>query len=843
MSDNDAGTENAAPDAVMITVNGVEVAARPGRLLIDACDDAGVHVPRFCYHERMRPVGMCRMCLVDVDTGRGPALQPSCMLPVSPGMVVDTESAATKKAQDGVLEFLLVNHPLDCPVCDKGGECPLQDQTMSYGPGESRFVEEKRHYEKPIPINDNVYLDRERCILCDRCTRFAKEVAGDPLIHFQDRGNATQVNTFPDHPFASYFSGNVVQICPVGALTAKPYRFKARPWDLEEVDSTYPNPMGDRVNLQSSRNRLLRVQGVDSDAVNHGWMSDRDRFGFEAFDSEDRLTEPLIRGNGLNTADPAGSDLVQASWSQALGAAAGALEEALDTGGPASIGVLGGARLTNEAQYAWAKLAKGVLGTDNVDAQLADGLAPELVFSFARATIERACRPGGVVVLLGPDPKEEFGTLFLRLRHAITNDGVDLIELTPTATGMSSLASARLHARPGEVGHVAAALVSGDAAGDIGGVSADALRAAHALLGDRPVTVLLGRGSLAESTAATTDAAAALASLPDVAVLPLLRRGNINGALDLGLAPGLLPGRATIADAGDRFRSAWGRLPSATGLGARELLEAAAAGRIAVLVLLGCDPLTDFPDPSLALRALAAVDTVIAVDLFVTESVQRAQVVLPAAGFGEVVGSHTNLEARITILNQKVTPPGTARPDWMIAAELAFRLGADLGIESPADVWTQLGELSDLHAGLDLGVIAASPDGVVVAPDPTSALVPADSPVAVRPVDAYALRLVTGRRMYDGGTLVTHAPSLAGLVTSAQLLLNPYDFDRLGVASGEEVRVKRADDDSRNLAVPAVADPGVPRGVARIDYNQPGADPRALFDLDAASIDVRVETT
>ncbi len=207
-------------ETVPFTLNGREVEARPGELLIDAAERNGVYIPHFCYHPRMRPVGMCRMCLVEVDTGRGPSLQPACMLEVSPGMVVDTEAAGPAKAQDGVLEFLLINHPLDCPVCDKGGECPLQDQTMSYGPGESRFVEEKRHYDKPIPISDLVLLDRERCILCDRCTRFAKEVAGDPLIHFQDRGNQTQVNTFPDHPFASYFSGNTVQICPVGALTA-----------------------------------------------------------------------------------------------------------------------------------------------------------------------------------------------------------------------------------------------------------------------------------------------------------------------------------------------------------------------------------------------------------------------------------------------------------------------------------------------------------------------------------------------------------------------------------------------------------------------------------------------
>ncbi|NIR39792.1 MAG: 2Fe-2S iron-sulfur cluster binding domain-containing protein, partial [Actinobacteria bacterium] len=266
---------------VTVTVNGREIRADPGELLIDACERTGTYIPRFCHHSRMNPVGMCRMCLVEVDAGRGPALQPSCMVPVTDGMSVDTESEATKKAQEGVLEFLLINHPLDCPVCDKGGECPLQDQTMAYGPGETRFVEEKRHFEKPIPISDLVYLDRERCILCDRCTRFADEVAGDPLIHFMDRGNNTQVNTFPDEPFASYFSGNTVQICPVGALTATPYRFKARPWDLEETVSTaWTDSMGSRIAVQSSRNRVLRLLGIDADPVNWGWLSDKERFSF-----------------------------------------------------------------------------------------------------------------------------------------------------------------------------------------------------------------------------------------------------------------------------------------------------------------------------------------------------------------------------------------------------------------------------------------------------------------------------------------------------------------------------------------------------------------------------------
>ena len=278
-----------------ITVNGRSITARKGELVIAAAQRHDVYIPRFCYHERMNPVGMCRMCLVEIDTGRGPMLQPSCMVNVVPDMKVETESPASKRAQEGIIELLLANHPLDCPVCDKGGECPLQDQAFSHGPGESRYVEEKRHFEKPIPISDLVLLDRERCILCDRCTRFADEVAGDPLIHFTERGNETQVMTFPDEPFSSYFSGNTVQICPVGALTATPYRFKSRPWDLAESESTCTGcSVGCRITIQSSRDEIVRYLGVDSDPVNWGWLCDRGRFGFEATNSPDRLTTPLV---------------------------------------------------------------------------------------------------------------------------------------------------------------------------------------------------------------------------------------------------------------------------------------------------------------------------------------------------------------------------------------------------------------------------------------------------------------------------------------------------------------------------------------------------------------------
>ncbi|HEX4904409.1 MAG TPA: NADH-quinone oxidoreductase subunit NuoG, partial [Acidimicrobiales bacterium] len=632
---------------VTVTINGTAIEANPDELLIAAAERTGTYIPRFCYHPRMKPVGMCRMCIVEVDTGRGPALQPACMLPVSEGMTVDTESDVTKKAQDGVLEFLLINHPLDCPVCDKGGECPLQDQTLAFGPGESRFIEEKRHFEKPIPLSPLVYMDRERCILCDRCTRFSSEVAGDPLISFINRGNETEVNTFPDDPFASYFSGNTVQICPVGALTAVPYRFKARPWDLDQVESTCTTcSVGCRVAVQSSSNRLVRYLGVDVDPVNHGWLCDKGRFDFEAIGSDDRLDTPLVNGTATD-------------WSDALTKAADALEAA-------TVGIIGGARLTNEDAYAWSKLARTVIGTDDVDCQLGDGLPAEVVLGMPRATIDEACA-ADVLVLLTADIKEELPVLYLRLREAVVDKGLQIVELSPTETGMTRYATRSVRYSPGQ--------------------AASAVRELDGLSGN--VVCVLGRPSLAESADSVVAAAAALLEkAPGATFLSGLRRSNVHGALDMGLAPGMLPGRVTLDD-GRGWFSSWGDLPSSRGRDARGILEAAAAGQLQTLVLLGADPLADFPDRDLARRALDGATTVVAIDCFRTESVTKASVVLPASTYAEKAGSTTNLEGRVSRLNAKVTPPGTARDDWMIAVELAFRMGGDLGIETLDDIWSE----------------------------------------------------------------------------------------------------------------------------------------------------------
>jgi NADH-quinone oxidoreductase subunit G len=779
------------PDAVEITINGRAVAARKGELVIAAADRAGEYIPRFCYHERMNPVGMCRMCIVDIDTGRGPQLQPSCMVPVAPGMKVGTESAQVKRVQEGIIELLLANHPLDCPVCDKGGECPLQDQAFSHGPGESRYIEEKRHFAKPIPISELVYLDRERCILCDRCTRFADEVAGDPLIHFISRGNDTQVMTFPDEPFTSYFSGNTVQICPVGALTAKPFRFKARPWDLRETESTCTTcAVGCRVVVQSSRDQLVRFQGVDSDPVNWGWLCDRGRFGFETVNSPERLEHPMVRSDG---------SLAMSTWNAALEAAARAIGDAVAAGGPAGVAVLGGARGTNEDAFAWARLAHDVVGTPHVAAQLADGL-PVGVLGMPRATIEEVCS-SGTVVLLGPDLKEELPVLYLRLRDAAVNRGTRLVEIAARDSGLTRYAWRTVGYEPGR-----------QASGVRAALADEQIRSQ---LDSGTVTIVVGRANLAEPSSNTVAALRVLQErYPRAKILPALRRGNVVGAVQLGLRPGR------------------------GGLDSTGILNAAAAGKVGCLVLLGCDPLTDFPDADLAARAVAGAGRVISVDTFATSSTQLADVVLPAAAFGEKGGTTTNIEGRVTTLGQRVTARGTSRPDWMIATEIALLLGEDLGFGSVDDVTTAISETVDAYGGVTLAALAASSDGVLAgvpaAIDPPN---PGGDEAPER--NSYDFRLMVSRRLYDTATATMMAASLAPLVGSTAVHLHPLDLERIGAHEGSDVRVISV---RTSTVLPVVADPAVHRGVAWVPYHQLGTSIGPLVDSGTAATDVRIES-
>jgi NADH-quinone oxidoreductase subunit G len=783
------------PNLVTVNVNGRDLPARKGDMVIATALEADEYIPHFCYHPRMSPVGMCRQCMVEVEGPRGPMMVVSCMTPVADGQVVRTDTPQVKRAQEGMLELLLANHPLDCPVCDKGGECPLQDQAFSHGPGESRFVEEKRHYDKPIPISDLVFLDRERCILCDRCTRFADEVAGDKLIHFISRGNDTQVMTFPDEPFVSYFSGNTVQICPVGALTAKPYRFKARPWDLAQRESTCTTcSVGCRTAVQSSRDELLRYQGVDSDPVNWGWLCDRGRFNFEAVNSDHRLSGPMVKtDNGL----------VSTSWNAALRAAASLVTEALDAGGSDSIGLLGGARGSNEDAFAWAQLADS-LGIAHRDAQIGDGLPAE-VLGLERATIDDAAN-APTVILLGPDLKEELPVLYLRLRDAAEKRRSRIIEFSAFETGMSPYAWKSVRYEPGAQHEVVAkTLADADIAEQIAG-------------GD--VVVVVGRPNLAESPDATVAALQTiLDGCPGVTVLPALRRGNVVGALSLGLMP---------ADADHDGMAT---------------LRAAADGKLELLVLLGADPLNDCPDADLARRAIAGARRVLAIDTFPCESTQHADVVLAASAYGEKAGTTTNLEGRVTTLAQQVNATGTSRPDWMIAVELGSMIGDQAfgadhplrGVSTVADVTDLISSTVAAYASVTAAALAEQPNGVLATPASTA--LPAVS-FSAPGRNSYDYRLVVSRKLYDRAVGTQMSRSLVKLAPGSALHVHPLDLDSIGVAEGDDVKIVSAKAAS---ILPITANTRVPRGVVWSPFNQGGGTIEDIVDGAAATTDVRIE--
>ena len=887
---------------VSFTLDGRPATARPGEVVIAAAERHGTYVPRFCYHPRMAPVGVCRMCLVEIDGPRGPTLQPACYVTVTENMSVVTDSDKVKKAQDGVLEFLLVNHPLDCPVCDKGGECPLQDQALAHGSADTRFVEEKRHFEKPIPLSDLVLLDRERCIQCSRCTRFAAEVAGEAQIDFAGRGELVEVAAFPKEPFTSHFSGNTVQICPVGALTATPYRFTARPWDLDQVESTCTTcSVGCRVAVQSSANRVTRLLGIDADPVNHGWLCDKGRFAYESTNGTDdepqaalssprrRLEAPMVRRDGV---------LVEVPWGEALAEAARVLVAA-SKASPDGLGAIGGAALTNEAQYLWARLLKGVLRTDCVDAQLGDGLDAALVSALPRATIDDATSARCVLTMAG-DLEHELPVLFLRLRQAALAKQTTLVELVTAGSRLAEVAHASVRVRPGDAPDTVAALLGDEAAtgrlrAHPEGAAADAIqldlaRAAIPPDGDGLV-VVVGRPNVAEGAAVVEAAVRRLArALPKARFLVALRRGNVAGALDLGLAPGLLPGRVSLDDGRAWFIEHWGGVPASEGRGTLAQLRALVAGEQDAVVLLGCDPLADVPDPDLAEAGLRAAIDVVVVGGHGGPALDVATVVLPICVAHEREGTTTNLEGRVTRVGQKLVAPGVAWPDTDVVVELIAALGGGVVDADVATITDEIASVCATHASVTASAVRHADDGIVIgrgAAPPRGALdpvafpgvqspaldglrapagavaTPADpapstgAPTPIRLVDvleasdlappahdAYSLRLVATRHLYDRGAAVEASPSLRALVETATARAHPYDLDRIGTQDGAEVLLRSP---RRSVTLPCTADDAVTKGTVWVGLNldAPGVADRVatrLIDPDAVVTEVRMES-
>ena len=748
------------PDAVHCTIDGFPVAVPKGTLIIRAAEQIGVQIPRFCDHPLLDPIGACRQCLVEVEGQRKPVA--SCTTPVTPDMVVHTQltSAVADKAQQGTMELLLVNHPLDCPVCDKGGECPLQNQAMSNGRTETRFVETKRTYPKPLPISSQVLLDRERCVLCARCTRFSQQVAGDPFIELFERGALEQVAVYEDEPFESYFSGNTTQICPVGALTSATYRFRARPFDLRSEPSVCEHCASGCAQRTDYRRGVVtrRLAGEDP-AVNQEWNCDKGRYAFRYATSNERLTTPLVRRDG---------ELQPASWPEAWAAAAEGLAAARDAGG---VGVLPGGRLTVEDAYAYAKFARVALGTNDVDARARAHSAEEHAFLAAHvagtapgagAVTYEELTAAPAVLLVGFEPEEESPIVFLRLRRAVRTAGMQVFDVAPFATrAAEKLQATVLPTVPGEEARVLR---------DLGSAPTEGLLAEAAVALFQPGAVVLAGERLAEVPGGFS-AVAALAAETGARIGWVPRRAGERGAVEVGALPGLLPGGRTVDSAADRAQVAqrWGAdVPATPGRDLTGILTAARDGALRGLLVGGVDP-DDLPDPVLARAALAAAGFVVSLELFPSAVTAHADVVLPVAAAPEKAGAYLDWEGRVRPFD--ATLHGTGQlSDGRVLAGIAEHLGIDLGV---ATVTTVRAELMALG-----GATGASPrTGLGVTAVPASELT-GDEAV-----------LASWRQLLDTGTLQRDEPAMAGTARPPVARLGKEAAGRLGLADGELLTV------------------------------------------------------
>ncbi|TDC49815.1 NADH-quinone oxidoreductase subunit G [Jiangella ureilytica] len=751
------------PNLVTVTIDGFEVSVPEGTLVIRAAELIGIQIPRFCDHPLLEPVGACRQCMVevpDMGNGRGmPKPQASCTLTVAPGMVINTQfsSPVADKAQQGIMEFLLINHPLDCPVCDKGGECPLQNQAMSNGRGDSRYEGKKRTFPKPINISAQVLLDRERCVLCARCTRFSKEIAGDPFIELLERGSLQQVGIYEKEPFESYFSGNTIQICPVGALTSAAYRFRSRPFDLVSVPSVAEHDAcGSAIRVDHRRDTVMRRLAGDDPEVNEEWITDKDRFAFRWSTLDDRITHPLVR-------DEETGELVAASWPEALTLASQGLARSRDAGG---VGVLTGGRLTLEDAYAYAKFARVALDTNDIDFRARPHSAEEAGFLGSVAgsglgvtftDVENA----PAVLLIGLEPEEEAGALFLRLRKANRKNGTQVHAVAPFATrGLTKTGGTLLPAAPGTEPEILNAITLGD---DRVAYLGEALRKKGAviLIGSRLATI---PGALSAATRVATVTGARLAWVP--------RRAGERGALEAGALPTLLPGGRPVSDPEARVdvAAAWSvdTLPSLPGRDTTGILAALTSGVLAGALVAGVE-LADLPDPAAAKRALESAGFVVSLEVRHSEVTELADIVLPVAPPVEKAGTFLNWEGRArpfpAVLAQ--TP---SLSDAAVLDAIARELGIRLGVRDVDDARAEIAELGAWDG--------ARPEST-------------DTPPAgpPRPGEREAV-LATWKLMLDGGRLQDGEPHLAATAKKAEARISAGTAAEVGVADGDWLTVR-----------------------------------------------------
>jgi NADH-quinone oxidoreductase subunit G len=774
-------------ELVTITVDGKEVTIPKGTLIIRAAEQLGIEIPRFCDHPFLEPVGACRQCYVEVEGQR--KLLTSCTTEVAPGMQVKTQftSEVAQDAQVANLEFLLLNHPLDCPICDRGGECPLQDQALAFGPGESRYHEPKRVYEKPIALSPLVALDRERCVLCARCTRFCDEISGDRFIELFARSAGERVSIAAGEDFRSPFSGNTVQICPVGALTSETYRFAARPFDLSTADSVCGHcSSGCNVRVDVRRGEIVRILARDNVEVNDAWICDKGRYAFRHADLNTRVTTPLLRDPGL---EPVSFDEVFgeiARWS---------------TG--SRVAFLTGGRLLDEDAYALSKLARTAFGTNDIDHRRTPygGQAEELAAATPLATTYEDVERAKVILVAGLDAEQEVPILHLRIRKAARR-GAKVFVIHPRTTRLRDVAEHQL-CRPEHQTYVLERIHDGDdEAETFEGRVAAALREAGA------EAVVIAGERLAEHPLAA-DVALSVAQRFGARFAYVTRRANDRGALRAGLHPALLPGGRRVSNVGERgeVEAVWGPLSTADpGRPARQILEACARREVDVLFLIGVDPLRDFPDARLARRALANVRYKVVQGLELGELEPYADAFLPAAAWSERDGHVTDWEGRSQRMRPVRGPLGLSRPDWEIFAGLAEAMGRELAFASLEDLQEEAAGLLALRA----------------VPVRSTAWTGTGRPQLLGDLTLFAYPLLV-----DEGRLVEGATELkAALEDDAFAEMHPADAEKRGVQDGGRVRVKT---EAGELTLPVRVTQGVAAGSVFVPFNQRGSPANAVL--------------
>lgn len=716
-------------EKITFTVDGKELEGKQGQLLIEACEDSGVHIPRFCWHKRLDPVGMCRMCLVEIETPRGKALVPSCTTEVTEELVVETESETVKKAQEGVLEFLLINHPLDCPICDKAGECPLQDQTMAYGPGESRFIEEKRHFEKPIPVSDIVLLDRERCILCARCTRFSDEISGDPLIEFIQRGNKTQVNTFPDEPFKSYFSGNTVQICPVGALTATSYRFKARPWDLKKVSSTCNCcSLGCSVELNVSQNKMLRILGEDNEFTNQGWLSDKGRYNFEYLHSENRLTSIKSKEDNI---------FKDISFVEATEKLKSKIEELKNP----DIKFIVGPNSTNEEYFVINKFANLMnrnefLSKDKSNVYFSDDHVFNGYFGegYENAAFEDLDNSDAIVVW-SEDIKDNIPVLFLRLKKAVKN-GVKLVVLGHTNTSLESLADLYL----GEE------VISNnfELKTNLGNI-----KEFQNIIENKKVTAIIGKSTPIQQKKSLDMLVDHLQKHSQAKFLNCFTKANTFGALQ--------------------------QIDQIKGLNefCNEYLESNSN----IVFTIGANPVNGSYFSSNIQDILKKADYVVSLDIFINETTELADLILPTTSFGEKEGTMTNMEMRVLKQNKILPDPGSVLSEWEYLIMVAKSLGKEINFDNVYEI------NKALCAELGNENLVPSFDNLNKPSNLFGIISNKEIDINITDLEQKDLSMLMVKRLYGDSSTQINSPSISMLGSERFIELNSNTLEKYGVKS------------------------------------------------------------